>query len=96
MVAKDGSGKYKTIAAALAAYPKVLRGRYVIYVKAGIYDEYITLTKDMKNVFMYGDGPRKTIVTGRKSNRDGFTTQNTASFGKSLPTPIFPNNNILS
>ncbi|KAL4018561.1 hypothetical protein IC575_022159 [Cucumis melo] len=80
VVAKDGSGQYKTIAAALAAYPKALRGRYVIYVKAGIYDEYITVTKDMKNVFMYGDGPRKTIVTGRKSNRDGFTTQNTASF----------------
>ncbi|XP_038875879.1 LOW QUALITY PROTEIN: pectinesterase-like [Benincasa hispida] len=80
VVAKDGSGQYKSIGAALAAYPKALRGRYVIYVKAGIYDEYITVTKDMKNVFMYGDGPRKTIVTGRKNNRDGITTQNTASF----------------
>ena len=82
VVAKDGSGQYKSIAAALAAYPKALRGRYVIYVKAGIYDEYITVTKNMKNVFMYGDGPRKTIVTGRKNNRDGITTQNTASFGQ--------------
>lgn len=80
VVAKDGSGQFKTIAAALAAYPKVLRGRYVIYVKAGIYDEYITVTKDMINVYMYGDGPRRTIVTGRKSNRDGVTTQDTASF----------------
>ncbi|KAL4018563.1 hypothetical protein IC575_022161 [Cucumis melo] len=80
VVAKDGSGQYKTIAAALAAYPKALKGRYVIYVKAGIYNEYIIVTKDMKNVFMYGDGPRKTIVTGRKSNRDGINTQNTATF----------------
>lgn len=83
VVAKDGSGQYKTIGAALAAYPKALKGRYVIYVKAGVYNEPIIVTKDMKNIFMYGDGPRKTIVTGRKSNRDGITTQNTASFGKS-------------
>lgn len=82
VVAKDGSGQYKTIAAALAAYPKNLRGRYVIYVKAGIYDEYITVTKDQVNVFMYGDGPRKTIVTGHKSFKDGVTTFKTASFSK--------------
>ncbi|KAG2697804.1 hypothetical protein I3843_07G122500 [Carya illinoinensis] len=80
VVAKDGSGHFKTIAAALAAYPKNLRGRYVIYVKAGVYDEYITVAKDQKNIFMYGDGPRKTIVTGRKSNRDGFSTFKTATF----------------
>ncbi|KAF8387738.1 hypothetical protein HHK36_026392 [Tetracentron sinense] len=80
VVAKDGSGRFKTIAAALAAYPKNNRGRYVIYVKAGVYDEYITVTKDQVNVFMYGDGPRRTIVTGRKSNRDGVSTFKTASF----------------
>lgn len=80
VVAKDGSGQFKTIAAALAAYPKNLRGRYVIYVKAGIYDEYITVQKNQVNVFMYGDGPRKTMVTGKKSNTAGFTTFQTASF----------------
>ncbi|KAK9285657.1 hypothetical protein L1049_024856 [Liquidambar formosana] len=80
VVAKNGSGQYRTIAAALAAYPKNLKGRYVIYVKAGIYDEYITVEKNQVNVFIYGDGPRKTIVTGRKNNRDGFSTFKTASF----------------
>ncbi|XP_059439920.1 pectinesterase-like [Corylus avellana] len=80
IVAKDGSGQFKSIAAAVAAYPKNHRGRYVIYVKSGVYNEYITIEKNMKNVFMFGDGPRKTIVTGRKSNRDGFTTFKTASF----------------
>lgn len=82
IVAKDGSGQFKTIAAALAAYPKNLRGRYVIYVKAGIYNEYITVEKTQPNIFMFGDGPRKTIVTGRKSYRDGITTFKTASFCK--------------
>jgi pectinesterase len=80
IVAKDGSGQFKTIAAAIAAYPKNLRGRYVIYVKRGVYDEYINIEKNIKNVFMFGDGPRKTIVTGRKSNRDGFSTFKTATF----------------
>lgn len=80
VVAKDGSGRYKTIGAALAAYPKGQRGRYVIYVKAGVYDEYLTVTKDQVNVFMYGDGPRKTIVTGHKSNKDGVSTMQTATF----------------
>ncbi|KAL5538068.1 hypothetical protein UlMin_042278 [Ulmus minor] len=80
VVAKDGSGKFKTIAAALAAYPKNHKGRYVIYVKAGVYNEYITVEKDQINVIMYGDGPRKTIVTGKKSFRDGFSTFKTASF----------------
>ncbi|KAI4338593.1 hypothetical protein MLD38_023631 [Melastoma candidum] len=80
VVAKDGSGDFKTIAAALDAYPKNQRGRYIIYVKAGVYDEYITVTKDQVNILMYGDGPRKTMVTGKKSNLAGITTMRTASF----------------
>ncbi|KAF8008252.1 hypothetical protein BT93_K2044 [Corymbia citriodora subsp. variegata] len=68
VVAKDGSGQYKTIEAAIEAYPKGHQGRYVIYVKAGV------------NVFMYGDGPRKTIVTGHKSNRAGSSTWQSATF----------------
>ncbi|RXH71757.1 hypothetical protein DVH24_025258 [Malus domestica] len=83
VVAKDGSGQFKTIGAALAAYPKGLQGRYIIYVKAGVYNEYVTVTKNQVNVFMYGDGPRKTMVTGSKSFADGITTQNTATFGES-------------
>ncbi|EEF43188.1 pectinesterase [Ricinus communis] len=80
IVAQDGSGQYKTIAAALAAYPKDLVGRYIINVKAGVYDEYITINKDQVNVFIYGDGPRKTTVTGDKCNKKGFSTFKTASF----------------
>lgn len=80
VVAKDGSGNFNTISAALRAYPKNHRGRYIIYVKAGVYNEYITVEKNMRNIFMYGDGPRKTVVTGNKSNRGGFTTFRTASF----------------
>ncbi|CAI0439236.1 unnamed protein product [Linum tenue] len=81
VVAKDGSGQYKTISAALAAYPKNFQGRYVIYVKAGVYAEQAKVAKGMKNVYMYGDGPRKTIVTGHLSYaKDGLGTWKTASF----------------
>nr|DAD33970.1 TPA_asm: hypothetical protein HUJ06_012821 [Nelumbo nucifera] len=80
VVAKDGSGQYKTIAEAIAAYPKNSASRYVIYVKAGTYDECITITKEKTNILMYGDGPTSTIITGHKSNRDGITTFQTASF----------------
>ncbi|WOG83490.1 hypothetical protein DCAR_0102665 [Daucus carota subsp. sativus] len=78
VVAQDGSGQYKTINEALAAYPKNHQGRFVIYVKAGTYNEYVTVTKDQVNVYMYGDGPRKTMVTGNKSNAKGISTMQTA------------------
>ncbi|VVA21117.1 PREDICTED: pectinesterase [Prunus dulcis] len=67
VVAKDGSGKYSSINAALKAYPYGQQGRYIIYVKAGVYREYVTVDKKMTNVYMYGDGPRATLVTGQKS-----------------------------
>ncbi|KAI3417064.1 LEA_2 domain-containing protein [Psidium guajava] len=80
VVAKDGSGKFKTISEALAAMPEKYTGRYVIYIKEGVYDEYITVTKKMVNVTMYGDGSQKTIVTGNKNFVDGVRTFQTASF----------------
>ncbi|KAK5837722.1 pectinesterase-like [Gossypium arboreum] len=82
VVAKDGSGQFKTIAAALAVAPKNSNVRHVIYIKAGIYKEYITVGKQYTNIVMYGDGPRKTIVTGSKGvkNGGGITTWQTATF----------------
>ncbi|XP_042446646.1 pectinesterase/pectinesterase inhibitor-like [Zingiber officinale] len=80
VVAQDGSGNFKSINDALRAMPKRYSGRYVIYVKAGIYKEYVMVTKDMNQVFMYGDGPRRTIVTGSKNFVDGVGTMNTATF----------------
>ncbi|KAJ1412517.1 Pectinesterase, catalytic [Sesbania bispinosa] len=80
VVAKDGSGQFKTIADAIKSYPSGNKGRYVIYVKAGVYDEYITVPKEAVNILMFGDGPTKTIVTGRKSFAGGVKTMQTATF----------------
>jgi pectinesterase inhibitor-like protein len=85
VVAKDGSGKFKTINEALTAMPKTYEGRYVIYVKEGVYEEYVTITRQMPNVTLTGDGSKKTIVTGKKNFIDGITTFKTATFCKKPP-----------
>lgn len=52
-----GVGCITTIAAALVTIPRNNKGRYVICSKAGVSDEYLTVSqKDQANAFMYGDG----------------------------------------
>lgn len=81
VVAKDGSGRFKTISQAVAAYPPNFKGRYIIYVKAGVYEENVIVDKKQPNVFIYGDGPGRTIVTGRKNFAlMHIQTSNTATF----------------
>ncbi|XP_072991285.1 probable pectinesterase/pectinesterase inhibitor 13 [Typha latifolia] len=82
-VAKDGSGDFDNISAALAAMPEKYEGRYVIYVKAGIYEETVNVTRKMANLTMYGDGSRKSIITGSKNFVDGTRTWQTATFAVS-------------
>ncbi|KAJ4823267.1 hypothetical protein Tsubulata_028443 [Turnera subulata] len=79
VVAQDGSGQYKTIMAAINAYPAKSTEPYIIHVKAGVYKEYVTVGKKHLNVFMYGDGPDKTIITGSRCNRNGYKTMNSAT-----------------
>lgn len=90
VVAKDGSGKFKTVKEAIDSYPaKGQTGRFTIYVKAGIYDEYITIPKKSSNILIYGDGPAKTIITGHKNFVDGVKTMQTATFGIYPPLNSF-------
>ncbi|KAL2481947.1 putative pectinesterase/pectinesterase inhibitor 13 [Abeliophyllum distichum] len=79
-VAKDGSGNYTTITAALNAMPEKYKGRYVIYVKEGVYEENVIVTKKMENITMYGEGSQKSIITGSKNFVDGVPTFQTATF----------------
>lgn len=79
-VALDGSGNFKTIKAAIDAVPKKNASRTVIYVKAGIYVEKVSLDKSKWNVMMYGDGMNKTIVSGSLNFVDGTPTFSTATF----------------
>ncbi|KAG6511771.1 pectinesterase-like [Zingiber officinale] len=79
-VAKDGSGDFKSISEALAKIPSSYNDRYVIYVKEGVYEEQVVVDMNMINVTMYGDGSRKSIITGSKNFVDGTKTFETATF----------------
>ena len=80
VVAIDGTGDFKSINEAVKAMPKNYTGRYIIYVKAGVYKEQVTIDKTRTNIYMYGDGSKKTIVTGSLCNTGNVKTAFTASF----------------
>lgn len=53
----------------------------MIYVVAGVYEEYVSIPKNKMNLMMVGDGINKTIITGNHSYVDGWTTYHSATFG---------------
>ncbi|XP_022956244.1 pectinesterase-like [Cucurbita moschata] len=79
VVAKDGSGKYKTVNEALFDIPKKSNKTFVIYVKEGVYEEQVMMNKSMTWVMMIGDGPNKTKITSNKNFADGTPTFKTAT-----------------
>lgn len=85
IVCKDGTGNFSTINDAINAAPNNTdgsNGYFLIYVQAGIYEEYISIAKNKKYLMMIGDGINQTVITGNRSVPDGWTTFNSATFGK--------------
>lgn len=82
MVAKDGSGKYKTVKAAVDAAPDGGKSRYVIYVKKGVYKENFEVGSQKRELMIVGDGMDATVITGSRNVVDGCTTYNSATLGK--------------
>lgn len=83
VVAKDRSGKFGSIQAAINYAAKVKRGnvRFVIYVKRGVYRENIEVVNNLNKIMLVGDGLRYTIITGSRSVAAGFTTYSSATAG---------------
>ncbi|XP_010057974.2 pectinesterase-like [Eucalyptus grandis] len=79
VVAKDGSGKYKTVKQAIAAAPSKAQTRYVIHVKKGTYKENVEVAKTKKNIMLVGDGMNLTVITGSLNVIDGSTTFKSAT-----------------
>lgn len=76
VVAKDGSGNYKTVTEAIAAAGG---GRFVIFVKSGVYKEKIRTKKN--GITLIGEGKYSTIITGDDSAGGGSSLPETATFG---------------
>ncbi|GAU11406.1 hypothetical protein TSUD_343970 [Trifolium subterraneum] len=64
VVAKDGSGNFTNITESIHACAMNIEESCVIYVKKGKYEERVVIPNNLEQVFMYGDGPMDTIVTG--------------------------------
>uniref|UniRef100_A0A0D9V6M0 Pectinesterase n=1 Tax=Leersia perrieri TaxID=77586 RepID=A0A0D9V6M0_9ORYZ len=83
VVAKDGSGRYKTIKEAVDAAPDGGKSRYVIYVKKGVYKENLEVGKTKRELMIVGDGMDQTVITGSRNVVDGSTTFNSATLALS-------------
>ncbi|CAN4095984.1 unnamed protein product [Withania somnifera] len=79
IVAMDGSGQYKSINEALRAVPPKNSQKFVIFIKAGVYKEYVYVPRKMNNIVFVGEGPTKTKITGNKNYADGTGTFKTAT-----------------
>ncbi|KAK4338890.1 hypothetical protein RND71_040352 [Anisodus tanguticus] len=79
VVAKDGSGQYKTIKEALKVVPPKNNQTFVILIKAGEYKEMVDIPRAVTNVVFIGEGPTKTKITGNKNFADGTGTFHTAT-----------------
>jgi len=83
VVAKDGSGHFRTVQAAIdAASRRRFKTRFVIHVKRGVYKENIEVDKNNDNIMLVGDGMGVTIITSSRSVQDGSTPFSSATAGE--------------
>ena len=84
VVAKDGTGNFKTVQEAIDAVPSNNSKRIVIFIKNGTYKEVVTIRKN--NIHLIGESNTGTIITydnyAGKLKPDGTTygTSGSASF----------------
>ncbi|GAV62748.1 Pectinesterase domain-containing protein/PMEI domain-containing protein [Cephalotus follicularis] len=94
IVSQDESGNFTTISDAVAAAPNNTdgtNGYFLIYITAGVYEEYVSIAKNKKYLMMVGDGINQTVITGNRSVVDGWTTFNSATFAVVAPNFVAVN-----
>ncbi|XP_024975259.1 probable pectinesterase/pectinesterase inhibitor 41 [Cynara cardunculus var. scolymus] len=88
VVSQDGSGNFTTITEAIHIAPnksEAADGYFMIYVTAGVYEEYVNIPKNKLYLMIIGDGINQTVITGNHSVVDGWTTFNSATFIVTAP-----------
>ncbi|KAL4393703.1 hypothetical protein AHAS_Ahas02G0078500 [Arachis hypogaea] len=76
VVSKDGSENFITINAAIAAAPNNTAsndGYFLVFIKKGVYEEYVSIAKNKKHLMLVGDGINQTIITSDRNVVDGST-----------------------
>ncbi|CAI0467244.1 unnamed protein product [Linum tenue] len=79
VVAQDGSGQFKTVAQAVQSIQKNHKVPLIMHIKAGVYNEQVTVPRWANGLMMIGDGPTKTKITGRRNFAEGTRTSDTAT-----------------
>ncbi|XP_010556724.1 PREDICTED: pectinesterase-like [Tarenaya hassleriana] len=79
VVAKDGTGNFTTVSAAVAAAPNSSTTRFVIYIKEGAYFENVEVGRKKTMLMLVGDGIGKTVVKANRNVVDGWTTFRSAT-----------------
>ncbi|KAF3340618.1 pectinesterase/pectinesterase inhibitor 41 [Carex littledalei] len=91
VVSKNGGSNYNTIGAAVAAAPKYLdgtKGYFLIYVMAGVYNEYISIARSQSYLMIVGGGIGRTVITGNRNAGPIWSTFSSATFGTLIHTYI--------
>eukprot|EP01018_Ginkgo_biloba_P025922 Gb_36012 [translate_table: standard] len=82
IVSKDKSSVYSSIQAAVNSAPDDSLERFIIYIKAGIYEEIVTIPPTKTNIMFIGDGMDQTLITGSMSaDQPGIGTYGSATVG---------------
>ncbi|MFS7961499.1 putative pectinesterase [Helianthus anomalus] len=83
-VSQAKGSKVRTIQSALDYTVSINQGdgRFIIYIKRGVYRVKVEIGYDLKNIMFLGEGLRSTNSTGNRSVAGGFTTYSTATVGK--------------
>ncbi|KAL4574889.1 hypothetical protein LXL04_021729 [Taraxacum kok-saghyz] len=82
-VSQAADSRFPTIQSALdyAGSIDLQNRRFIIYIKAGVYNENILIGSGLNNIMFVGDGIRYTIITGNRSVAGGSTTYSSATVG---------------
>lgn len=78
-VASDGSGNFTTISDAIKFAPNNSVDRVIVYVKEGVYYENVDIPSWKTNIVLLGDGSDVTVISGKRSVGDGWTTFRSAT-----------------
>ncbi|KAH6837497.1 Plant invertase/pectin methylesterase inhibitor superfamily [Perilla frutescens var. hirtella] len=78
-VAADGTGNFTSVTDAINFAPNNSIDRIIIYVKEGVYEENVEIPSWKTNIVLLGDGNDVTVITGKRSVDDGWTTFRSAT-----------------